>query len=92
MLLKEHNLHEFEGFRINLLEQTLWFEEERIPLAPKVFETLLVLIENQGRLMTKDDLMDQIWGETFVEERNLTQNIFTLRKLFKEKKKEREIY
>ena len=87
MSLENNNIYEFEDFRINLSEQTFWYQDERISLAPKVFETLSVLLENQGRLMTKDELMDKIWGETFVEERNLTQNIFTLRKIFKEKRK-----
>lgn len=82
-----NNLYEFESFRIDLAEQTLFYEDERISLAPRVFETLRVLVENSGRLMTKDELMEEIWGETFVEERNLTQNIFTLRKEFKKKRK-----
>jgi DNA-binding winged helix-turn-helix (wHTH) protein len=88
MSLESNNLYEFEGFRIDLSERTLRFKDEPIPLAPKVMETLCVLVENQGRLMTKDDLMNEIWRDTFVEERNLTQNIFTLRKIFKEKRKD----
>lgn len=78
--MKENNLLEFEDFQINLSERTLWYQNELIPLAPKVMETLCLLVENHGRLMTKDELMSGLWGETFVEERNLTQNIFTLRK------------
>lgn len=87
MSLKHQHLYEFEDFRFDIHEKTLWFGEERVSLAPRVLETLSVLIENSGRLMTKDELMDEIWGDTFVEERNLTQNIFTLRKEFKKRKK-----
>lgn len=84
MSLNENNLLEFGEFRINLAERTLWHRNELVPLAPKVLETLCVLIQNHGRLMTKDELMEAIWADTFVEERNLTQNIFTLRKVLGE--------
>ncbi len=80
MLLKKHKLLKFGSYTIDLAERTLWRDEELVPLAPKVMETLCVLVENHGRLMTKDELFARIWGDTFVEERNLTQNIFTLRK------------
>lgn len=83
-------LYEFEGFRVDPEEQTLSFENEVIPLTPRVYETLFILIKNSGRLVTKDKLMDEIWGDTIVEERNLTQNVFTLRKEFKKRKKEIE--
>ena len=88
MSLKNNNIFEFESFQINLEEKTLWHGDERISLAPRVFETLEVLLENRGRLMTKDELMDEIWGETFVEEKNLSQNIFRLRKEFKKRRKD----
>ncbi len=87
MSSENNNLYAFEDFCFDLKEKTLWFKDERIPLAPRVLETLCVLIENSGRLMTKGELMDEIWGDTFVEERNLTQNIFTLRKEFKQRRK-----
>jgi eukaryotic-like serine/threonine-protein kinase len=87
MSLKDKQIYEFEGFRFDLGEQTLWYQEEPVQLPPRVLETLAVLVENKGRLMTKDELMNEIWGGTVVEERNLTQNIFTLRKVFREKRK-----
>ena len=85
MSLKENHIYEFEEFQINLFERTLWQDGELIPLAPKVIETLCLLVENHGRLMTKDELMQELWADSFVEERNLTQNIFTLRKVLGEK-------
>jgi Tol biopolymer transport system component/DNA-binding winged helix-turn-helix (wHTH) protein len=50
------------------------------PLPPKVFDTLLVLVENSGRVVSKDELMQSLWPDTFVEESNLTQNISQLRR------------
>ena len=87
MSLSDNNLYDFGNFRIDLKERALWFENEPVALAPKVAETLCLLVENQGRLMMKDDLMNKIWADTFVEEKNLTQNISTLRKVFREKQK-----
>ena len=56
-----------------------------MPLAPKVLETLLVLIENRDRVLTKDELLKQLWGDTIVEEGGLTRNISILRKTLGEK-------
>src|SRR4029453_11014 len=47
---------------------------------PKVVDTLLLLIENSGRVLEKDELIQKLWPDTFVEEANLTQNIYVLRK------------
>ena len=55
-----------------------------VPLGPKVAETLLVLVENAGRLVEKDELMQRVWPDAFVEEGNLNKNIFLLRKLLGE--------
>ena len=51
-----------------------------IPLRLKVFDTLLVLVENAGRLVTKQELLDTVWPETTVEENNLNHNVSVLRK------------
>jgi DNA-binding winged helix-turn-helix (wHTH) protein len=47
-----------------------------VPIAPKLFETLLVLVENAGHVVEKDELMSRLWKDTFVEESSLSQNIF----------------
>jgi DNA-binding winged helix-turn-helix (wHTH) protein/TolB-like protein/Tfp pilus assembly protein PilF len=52
-----------------------------VPLAPKAVETLLLLVENSGRLVDKEELMKRVWPDTFVEEGNLTTNIHLLRKV-----------
>ena len=57
------------------------FENGRpVALAPRVIETLVALIERGGAIVSKDELMQRVWGESFVEESNLTQNIYLLRK------------
>ena len=58
---------------------------EVIPLRLKVFDTLLVLVENAGRLVTKQELLDTVWPETTVEENNLNHNVSVLRKALGEK-------
>ena len=51
-----------------------------MPLTPKVFDTLLALLENSSHVLTKKELMQQVWPDSFVEENNLAQNISILRK------------
>ena len=51
-----------------------------VSLGPKVLETLLLLVENAGHLVDKDELMKRVWPDAFVEEGNLNKNIFVLRK------------
>lgn len=80
MSLGSNKLIRFDDFEIDLGERTLWRDGSLVVLPPKVMETLCLLVENHGRLLTKDQLIDRLWPETFVEERNLTQNIFRIRK------------
>ncbi len=77
--------YEFENYVLLPSERLLFCAEESVPLKSKVFETLLTLVRHPGELLTKEELMGKIWGDSFVEEANLTQNIFTLRKIFGEK-------
>jgi TolB-like protein/DNA-binding winged helix-turn-helix (wHTH) protein/Tfp pilus assembly protein PilF len=71
---------EFGPFQLDVAERLLRREQQILALTPKAFETLLVLVENHGRLVGKEDLMKRLWPESFVEESNLAQQIFTLRK------------
>ena len=73
-------LYRFGCFQLDPAERTLTRGSEPISLTPKAFDTLCVLVENSGRLVTKDQLLDRVWPETYVEEKTLAQNIFTLRK------------
>jgi DNA-binding winged helix-turn-helix (wHTH) protein len=73
-------LLEFGPFRMDLEERVLMRDQEAITLSPKAFETLLVLVQHSERVVLKDDLMKTLWPDTFVEESNLSQHIFQLRK------------
>jgi len=70
----------FGRFRLDTLNHVLVRGGEAVPLKPKVFDTLLVLVENHGRVLDKDELMARLWPDTTVEESNLTQNIYVLRR------------
>jgi predicted ATPase/DNA-binding winged helix-turn-helix (wHTH) protein len=71
---------QFDAFRLDAAEHLLLRDGEPVPLEPKVFETLLVLIRHDGRLVGKEELMRAVWPDSFVEESNLTRNISVLRK------------
>lgn len=75
---------EFEEFRIDVEERQLFHRGERLAVTPKDFDLLLVLIENCGRTVSKDDLMEMVWQNTYVYEGNLNRHISTLRKLLRE--------
>src|ERR1041384_8047931 len=70
----------FDGFRVDAQERILLKENREVPLTPKVFDTLLVLLENSGHVLTKKELMQRVWPDSCVEENNLAQNISILRK------------
>lgn len=80
MTLPDKELYEFDGFRLDAAEGLLLREGAPVPLEPKVFETLLVLVRQRGRLVGKEELMQAVWPDTIVEESNLTRNISVLRK------------
>lgn len=77
-----NHLYEFNDFRINVAERLLQRRGQDVPLPPKVFDLLLTLVERHGQVVTKDQLMTEIWPDTFVEEANLKVYVSTLRKTF----------
>jgi Tol biopolymer transport system component/DNA-binding winged helix-turn-helix (wHTH) protein len=79
MSLSFNNLYEFGEFRLDVREKILMQGDQPVELTPKGFELLSVFVENHGRLLEKDELMDKIWADSFVEESNLTFNIRQLR-------------
>lgn len=81
---KAGRLYEFGPFQLDVSEHRLLHREEIVPLTPKVFETLLVLIEHSGHVIQKNELMMRLWPDSFVEESSLTQNISLLRKALSE--------
>jgi DNA-binding winged helix-turn-helix (wHTH) protein len=74
----------FGAFSLNLAEKQLRRRGEPIRLPPKAFDLLLVLIQNQGALVTKEQLLAEVWPHVFVEEANLSVNIASLRKVLDE--------
>ena len=74
------HLYEFGPFRLDPQRRLLTRGTDPIPLTPKVIETLVALIENRDRVVSKDDLMKMLWPNSFVEESNLSQNVFVLRR------------
>ena len=80
MSLMEKEIYEFGPFLLDPTERILSCDGTIVSLTPKAFETLLCLVRNQGRVLTKDELLKQIWPDTFVEEVNLAVNISAIRK------------
>jgi len=72
--------YEFGPFQIDKLNHVLLRQGETIPLKPKVYDTLLLLVENRERVLEKDELLRRLWPDTIVEEANLSQNVYLLRR------------
>jgi DNA-binding winged helix-turn-helix (wHTH) protein/TolB-like protein/Flp pilus assembly protein TadD len=80
MSKQARHLYEFGPFSIDATERLLLRDGEVVPLTPKAFDLLLVLVENRCHLVEKDQLIRTLWPDTFVEEANLTNNVSLLRK------------
>jgi len=80
MAVSSKVLYEFGPFRVDPDKQVLFRDGAPVPVTPKTFETLLILVRHSRELVSKDDLMKELWPDSFVEESNLSQNIFMLRK------------
>src|SRR6476620_1350023 len=81
MFPKTVQFYEFADFRLDVSQKVLRRGDETLGITQKVFDTLEFFLENAGRLLEKDELMQKIWQDHFVEESNLTSNIKTLRKI-----------
>src|SRR6185436_6242412 len=84
MSLPEKRLYEFGPFRLDAHEHVLLRDKEVVPLAPKALDLLVVLVEQSGHVLSKDELMKQVWPDTIVEEANLSHHVFSLRKALEE--------
>ncbi len=78
---RRHNrirFYEFGPFRLDVAERQLWRDGDEITVTPKAFGVLLTLVRNHGHVVEKDTFMSEVWAESFVEEKNLTdgQSIF----------------
>ena len=74
------HVYEFGPYQLDTTERLLLRDGERIALTPKAFEMLVVLVERRGRLVEKEELMKALWPDSFVEDTNLTNNVWALRK------------
>ena len=79
-LLFVNNLYRFGQFALDARKHTLSRADSPVSLTPKAFDVLLFLVKNPNRLVSKEELLQAVWGDTFVEEGNLTQYISHLRK------------
>lgn len=84
MINKGKRLLEFGAFRVDTAQRLLFRDDQLVPLTPKAFDTLQLLIEADGRIVEKEELLKKIWPDTFVEEGSLARNISILRKVLGE--------
>ena len=78
--MKTEEIFEFGEFRIDPSNRTLRRHESAVALQRRAFDVLLYLVQNPGRVVTKDELLKHVWPDAFVDENNLTQSISVLRK------------
>src|ERR1700740_288194 len=84
MSAKIGHSYEFGNFRLDPGEKKLSLDGKPVSLTPKVFETLQFFVEHPGHLLAKDQLIQELWQDRFVEESNLTFNIKMLRRVLKD--------
>jgi pimeloyl-ACP methyl ester carboxylesterase/DNA-binding winged helix-turn-helix (wHTH) protein/class 3 adenylate cyclase len=76
-----NSIYTFASFRLDATERQFFDGDSAVTLPPRVFDTLRMLVENSGRVLSKEKMMAEIWEGSFVEENNLAQNISRLRRL-----------
>jgi DNA-binding winged helix-turn-helix (wHTH) protein len=82
--VESHAGLEFGCFRLDPEQKILWRDEQVVPLGPKVVQTLFVLAANAGEVVSKEELIRQVWAGIAVEDNSVAHNIFVLRKALKE--------
>lgn len=80
MLQREEQLYDFGSYRLNVGERRLLRDGAPVPLTPKAFETLVALIRKNGKVVGKEELIREVWPDSFVEDSSLSQHIYLLRK------------
>ncbi|HMS42479.1 MAG TPA: transcriptional regulator, partial [Pyrinomonadaceae bacterium] len=81
---EENHFYKFKSFRLDVKERQLLHHNENIPLTPKVFDVLVALVERNGHLVEKDELLKLVWADSFVEEVNVARSVHALRKVLGE--------
>jgi DNA-binding winged helix-turn-helix (wHTH) protein/tetratricopeptide (TPR) repeat protein len=84
MTAPAHKIYEFGPFRLDTEERVLLRDGQQVPLTLKAFDVLLMLVENSGHIVEKDQLMNRVWAGRFVEEGNLKVTVSMLRKALEE--------
>jgi DNA-binding winged helix-turn-helix (wHTH) protein/TolB-like protein/Flp pilus assembly protein TadD len=80
-----NHLYEFGEFRMDIAQRLLLRDGQIVQMTPKAFDLLLVLVENNGKVVTKEELLQRVWPDSFVEEANLSHNVYKLREALGEK-------
>ena len=80
-----HKIYEFDEFRLDAAKMMLYRDGQEILLPPKVVKTLAVLVEDSGEILSKNELLERVWEGSIVEESNLSQYLYLLRKTLGEK-------
>src|SRR6266568_295982 len=80
--------YNFDSFRVDPTERVLLRDSKPISLSPKVFDTLLALVERSGHIVSKDQLFEIVWPDVFVEENNLTQYVAAARRALGDNRQE----
>ena len=78
--MSKRRYYNFDSFRVDPTERVLLRDGKPLSLSPKVFDTLLALVERSGHIVSKNELVDIVWPDVFVEENNLTQYVATARR------------
>jgi DNA-binding winged helix-turn-helix (wHTH) protein len=85
MQTPQANLYEFSGFQLDLSKRILRrLDGTAVPLTPRVFDTLLYMVEHHDSVLDKERIMAAVWPDSIVEENNLAQAISKLRQIFGE--------
>src|ERR1700752_1980994 len=88
---EEKQLRQFGKFRLDVQKKVLWHGAEPVNLPLKEVELLCVLTDNVGEVVTKEELFNKLWANSFVEDSNLSRHIYLLRKTFKDFGEEEEL-
>jgi len=81
---ESQDIWQFGNFRLDTGKKILWHQDKTVAMPLKELEVLCVLVINRGELVTKDELLDRVWENSFVEESNLSRHIYLLRRTLKE--------
>ncbi len=85
------HFYEFEKFRFSPKEKSLWYEETLISISPKALDVLNLLLEKHPEVVTREEIIEKVWKDTFIEEANINVAVSNLRKTFEKESSEKFI-